>query len=70
MTETLTPDLLVGEGITIQRRILGNIEDPGVNLIASVVDQEERSSVSIDQPLSLVHHLDNQCVHADHLLEY
>ena len=50
-----------------------NIEEkylPGVQLAVLVVHQEEGGAVSIDQLLGLVHDLQDQSVHADHLLEY
>ena len=50
-----------------------NIEEkylPGVQLAVLVVHQEEGGAVSIDQLLCLAHHLQDQGVHADHLLEY
>ena len=43
---------------------------PGVELTVLVVHQEEGGAVSIDQLLGLVHDLQDQSVHADHLLEY
>ena len=43
---------------------------PGVQLTVLVVHQEEGGAVSIDQLLGLVHDLQDQSVHADHLLEY
>ena len=43
---------------------------PGVQLVVLVVHQEEGGAVSIDQLLGLVHDLQDQSVHADHLLEY
>ena len=43
---------------------------PGVQLVVFVVHQEEGGAVSLDQLLCLVHHLQDQSVHADHLLEY
>ena len=43
---------------------------PGVQLVVLVVHQEEGGAVSLDQLLCLVHHLQDQSVHADHLLEY
>ena len=47
-----------------------HIEDPGIELFSLGVHQEQRGSVSIDQLLSLVHDLENQGVHGDHLLKY
>ena len=44
-------------------------DKPGVQLLVLIVNQEERSSVSIHQLLCLVHDLDYEGVHADHLLE-
>ena len=43
---------------------------PCVQLAVLVVHQEEGGAVSIDQLLGLVHDLQDQSVHADHLLEY
>ena len=43
---------------------------PGVQLVVLVVHQKEGGAVGVDQLLCLVHDLQDQSVHADHLLEY
>ena len=48
---------------------LENDSKPGIQLVVFIVHQKERSSVSIDQLLCLVHDLHYEGVHADHLLE-
>ena len=47
-----------------------HVEYPGVQLSGLWIHQEEGGAVSIDQLLGLVHDLQDQSVHADHLLEY
>ena len=47
-----------------------HVEYPGVQLTSLGVDQEQGGAVGIDQLLCLVHYLQDQSVHAHHLLEY
>ena len=48
---------------------LANTLAPCKKLISPAVHQKEGGSIRVDKLLSLVHDLDDQCVHADHLLE-
>ena len=47
-----------------------HIKDPRIQLAGLGVNKEERSSVGVDKLLCLVHDLENESVHAHHLLEY